>query len=154
MQKLRLVEPEGGNLIAAGANRLNIMVGAGDTGGSFDLIEETCQPGFVSRMHKHDTRSQTFYIIEGSAEVTVGEKSFTAEQGACVHVPPGVPHQIESEGGMKMLMVFSPGGMAALFQAVEDLTPEQKADPEFTKALSASHDTIMMDSESKGTVLG
>ncbi len=154
MQKLRLVEPEGGNLIAAGANQLNIMVGAGDTGGSFELIEETCQPGFVSRMHKHDTRSQTFYIIEGSAEVTVGEKSFTAEQGACVHVPPGLPHQIESEGGMKMLMVFSPGGMEALFQAVEGLTPEQKADPEFTKALSASHDTTMMDSESKGTVLG
>ncbi len=154
MQKLRLVEPEGGNLIAAGANRLNIMVAAGDTGGSFELIEETCQPGFVSRMHKHDARSQTFYIIEGSAEVIVGAKSFTAEQGACVHVPPGVPHQIESGGGMKMLMVFSPGGMEALFQAVEDLTPEQKADPEFTKALSASHDTIMMDSESKGTVLG
>lgn len=154
MQKLRLVEPDGGNLIAAGANRLNIMVGAGDTGGSFELIEETCQPGFVSRMHKHDTRSQTFYIIEGSAKVTVGEKSFTAQQGACVHVPPGVPHQIESEGGMKMLMVFSPGGMETLFQAVEDLTPEQKADPEFTRALSASHDTIMMDSESKGTVLG
>jgi mannose-6-phosphate isomerase-like protein (cupin superfamily) len=153
-QQVRIVGPKGGNIYQAGANELNIMIGAKDTGGAFELIEEVCQPGFMSRMHLHNDRSQTFYIVEGSASVIVGEEHFDASQGSCVHVPPGVPHQIESEDGVKMIMVFSPGGMENLFSAVQDLSPEQAKDPEITSALTAAHDTIMVDDESKGTVLG
>ncbi len=152
--KVRMVGPKGGNIYQAGANELNIMVGAEDTGGTFELIEEVCKPGFVSRMHLHNDRSQTFYIVEGRAEVIIGGENFTALQGACVHVPPGVPHQIESKDGVKMIMVFSPGGMEKLFSAVQDISPEQAKDPDFTAALTAAHDTIMIDDESKGTVLG
>ena len=152
--EVRLIGPKGGNGYQAGVNELNIMVRAQDSGGAFELIEEVCKPGFVSRLHRHNDRSQTFYIVEGDAKVIVGGENFEAVQGSCVHVPPGVPHQIESEGGMKMLMVYTPGGMEKLFSAVQDLTPEQAQDPEFTAALTASHDTIMMDDESKGTVLG
>ena len=152
--KVRMTGPKGGNLYQAGVNELNIMVRAEDSGGAFELIEEVCKPGFVSRLHKHNRRSQTFYIVEGSATGVVGDEPFDAPKGSCIHVPPGVPHQIESEGGMKMLMVYAPGGMEKLFSAVQDLTPEQAKDPEFTAALTAAHDTIMLDDESKGTVLG
>ena len=44
--------------------------------------------------------------------------------------------------------------MEKFFSAVQDLTPEQAQDPDFTVALIAQHDTIMLDDESKGTVLG
>lgn len=152
--KIRMTGPQGGTLYQAGVNQLNIMVGVEDSGGAFELIEETCKPGFVSRLHRHNDRSQTFYIVEGRAKVVVDGQDFDAQKGSCIHVPPGVPHQIESESGMKMIMVYAPGGMEKLFSAVQDLTPEQASDPDFTARLTASHDTIMLDDESKGTVLG
>lgn len=153
-QKIRITGPKEGNFYQAGANELYIMVRAEDSGGAFELIEEDCKPGFVSRLHRHDDRSQTFYIVEGRAEITVGGQSIDATPGACIHVPPGVPHQIDSPGGAKMLMVFAPGGMEKLFSAVQDLSDDDTRDANVTSKLAADHDTIMLDNESKGTVLG
>jgi mannose-6-phosphate isomerase-like protein (cupin superfamily) len=153
-QKIRMTGPGEGNFYPAVANEVFFMVRAEDSGGNFELIEEVCKPGFVSRLHRHDTRSQTFYIVEGSAEFIVDGKSFNAKSGSSIHVPPGVPHKILSEGGMKMLMIYCQAGMEKLFAAVHALTPEEAKDPDITAALTRKHDTIMMDDASQGTVLG
>ncbi len=153
-RKYRHSGPQQGNFYQAGANEVYFKVTAEETNGAFELLEEVCQPGFLSRMHRHDTRSQTFYIIEGKAELIIDGVAFEADAGSSIHMPAGVPHQIGSEGVMKMMMVFAPGGMENLFASVNDLTPEQAKDPSVTFALSQKNDTIMMDNESRDTVLG
>ena len=154
VQKISTTGPGEGNFYPAGFNEVYVKVRAEDSGGTFELIEEVCKPGFVSRLHRHDTRSQTFYIVEGSAEFIVDGKSFAAKAGSSIHVPPGAPHKITSDDGMKMLMIYCKAGLENLFAAVHALTPEEAKDPEFTAALSRTHDTIMMDDASQGTVLG
>jgi len=150
----RITGPGEGNRYDSRDNDAIIKVGVEDTGGAFELVDEICRPGFESRNHKHDTRSQTFYIMEGSGYFNIDGDEFEGEAGTCVHVPAGVPHLVGSKGGMRMLMVFAPGGIEALFSAVRDLPPEKAKDGEFTKGLAEAHDTIMLDAGGKGTVLG
>lgn len=46
-------------------------------------------------VHPYD---QVFYILEGRAEFTVGEKKFVAEEGAVVIGPANVPHAYKNLG--------------------------------------------------------
>jgi mannose-6-phosphate isomerase-like protein (cupin superfamily) len=140
------------------ANQSTVKVAAEDTNGAFEVLDEICKPGFQSRLHLHLKSYQTCYVMEGNGNFLVGDETFHADTGACVHIPPGVAHQVSSKDGMRMLMVYSPAGIGAMFAAMYALTPEQLKDSELTRRIAAEHDTIIVaDAEgggAKGTVLG
>jgi mannose-6-phosphate isomerase-like protein (cupin superfamily) len=140
------------------ANQSTVKVTAQDTGGTFEVLDEICKPGFQSRLHLHTKSYQTCYVMEGRGDFLVGEETFHADTGACVHIPPGVAHQVSSKDGMRMLMVYSPAGIGAMFAAMHALTPEQLMDSELTRRIAAEHDTIVLADDkgggAKGTVLG
>ncbi|MPZ55771.1 MAG: cupin domain-containing protein [Rhizobiales bacterium] len=140
------------------ANQSTVKVAAADTNGTFEVLDEICKPGFQSRLHLHTRSYQTCYVMEGSGDFLVGDKTFHADTGSCVHIPPGVAHQVSSRDGMRMLMVYSPAGIGAMFAAMYALTPEQLKDSDLTRNIAAEHDTIIVaDSaggSARGTVLG
>ena len=140
------------------ANQSTVKVAASDTDGAFEVLDEICKPGFQSRLHLHTKSYQTCYVMEGSGDFLVGEETFHADTGSCVHIPPGIPHQVTSQNGMRMLMVYSPAGIGAMFAAMHELTPEQLKDSALTRKLAAEHDTVVLADSAgggaKGTVLG
>jgi quercetin dioxygenase-like cupin family protein len=138
----------------ARANLAIVKIAATDTGGTFEVIDETCKPGFRSRLHIHTKSYQTCYVMEGSGEFLVGDQRYNGEKGSCVHIPPGVPHQVSSQNGMRMLMVYSPAGIGAMFAAMYKLTPEQLKDSELTRKIAAEHDTIIVADEAGGRAMG
>jgi hypothetical protein len=81
-----------------------------------------------------------------------------AEKGACINIPPGVPHKVGSKNGMRMLMVYSPPGLEGMMKAMKALSPEQLADGTLTSKLLAEHDTVVLGeaagSKGYGSVLG
>jgi quercetin dioxygenase-like cupin family protein len=149
----KLSGPGEGDVFAR-ANRAIVKVTAADTDGTFEVIDETCKPGFQSRLHIHTRSYQTCYVMEGSGEFLVGDQLFSGEQGSCVHIPPGVPHQVSSRDGMRMLMVYSPAGIGAMFAAMYKLTPEQLADSDLTRNIAAEHDTIVVADSAGGRAMG
>ena len=90
--------PGKGNIYAK-ANEVIVKINGGDTDNTFEVVEENCKPGFQSRAHYHIKAYETFYVFEGSADFQVGDEVFHATKGSCVHIPPGVPHQLHSHGG-------------------------------------------------------
>jgi mannose-6-phosphate isomerase-like protein (cupin superfamily) len=140
------------------ANQSTVKVAAEDTGGSFEVLDEICKPGFQSRLHLHTRSYQTCYVLEGSGDFLVGADTFHAGTGSCVHIPPGVAHQVRSTGGMRMLMVYSPAGIGAMIAAMHVLTPEQLNDSDLTRRIAAAHDTVILADDqgggARGTVLG
>ena len=150
-------EPGKGNIYAK-ANEVIIKVTGGDTNQTFEVVEENCKPGFQSRAHYHIKAYETFYVFEGSADFQVGEELFHAKTGSCVHIPPGVPHQVTSPEGVRMLMIYSPAGTEGMFADMHALTQEQLMDAEFTTKLALKHDTVMIEKSKggrgKGTILG
>jgi mannose-6-phosphate isomerase-like protein (cupin superfamily) len=149
--------PREGNIYAK-ANEVIVKITGGDTNQTFEVVEENCKPGFQSRAHIHTKAFETFYVFEGSADFQVGDDLYHATRGSCVHIPPGVPHQVTSTGGVRMLMIYSPAGTEGMFAAMHALTPEQLMDAELTKRIALEHDTVMIEEapggKGKGTILG
>jgi mannose-6-phosphate isomerase-like protein (cupin superfamily) len=149
--------PGTGNIYAK-ANEVIVKITGADTNNSFEVVEENCKPGFQSRLHYHVKAYETFYVFDGSADFQVGEEVFRADKGSCVHIPPGVPHQVTSKDGVRMLMIYSPAGTEGMFADMHALTKEQLMDAELTKKIALKHDTVMLehgkDGRGKGTILG
>lgn len=149
--------PGEGNIYAR-ANEVIVKVTRGDTNQTFEVVEENCKPGFQSRAHIHTRAFETFYVFEGSADFQVGDELYHAGKGSCVHIPPGVPHQVTSKEGVRMLMIYSPAGTEGMFAAMHALSPEQLMDAELTKKIALKHDTVMVEQSpggrGKGTILG
>jgi mannose-6-phosphate isomerase-like protein (cupin superfamily) len=146
-----------GNVYAR-ANVATCKISAGDTGGTFEIFDEQCKPGFESRLHMHTKSFQVCYVVDGSGEFQLGDEVFHARKGACVNIPPGVPHKVGSKEGMRMLMVYSPPGLEGMMRAMKTLTPEQLADGALTSKILAEHDTVVLGegagSKGYGSVLG
>ena len=146
-----------GNVYAR-ANVATCKITASDTDGVFEIFDEQCKPGFESRLHMHIKSFQVCYVIDGSGEFQLGDEVFHAQKGACVNIPPGVPHKVGSKAGMRMLMVYSPPGLEGMMKAMKALSPEQLADGAMTARILAEHDTIVLGegagSKGSGSVLG
>ena len=48
------------------------------------------------------------HFIEGEAELTLGEKSTTAQEGTWVHLPPDLSHSILAKTKVLMLLTLTP----------------------------------------------
>lgn len=70
----------------------------------------TCllDPGERHLLHHHPARSELYYVLEGTAEMTVGEDVFRAEPGMGVYIRRGVTHGFTNDGvgPFKILWVF------------------------------------------------
>jgi len=148
--------PPGAGNIYAKANQVIVKITGNDTNQTFEVVEENCKPGFQSRAHYHIKAYETFYVFDGSADFRVGDEFFHATAGSCVHIPPGLPHQVTSKDGVRMLMIYSPAGTEGMFAEMHALTPEQLRDPNFTKQVALKYDTVMVEEMKvgKGTILG
>lgn len=146
-----------GNVYAK-ANEVIVKITGSDTNNSFEVVEENCKPGFQSRLHYHIKAYETFYVFEGNADFQIGEDMFHASKGSCIHIPPGIPHQVTSQDGVRMLMIYSPAGTEGMFADMHALTREQLMNAELTKQIALKHDTVMLEhgehGHGKGTILG
>jgi quercetin dioxygenase-like cupin family protein len=146
-----------GNVYAR-ANVATCKITAGDTDGAFEIFDEQCKPGFESRLHMHTKSFQVCYVVDGVGEFQLGDQVYHAKKGACVNIPPGVPHKVGSKEGMRMLMVYSPPGLEGMMKAMKALSPEQLADGTLTSRILAEHDTVVLGessgSKGYGSVLG
>jgi mannose-6-phosphate isomerase-like protein (cupin superfamily) len=61
------------------------------------------------KRHVHNTASEMFYVVEGSAQITVGDVKESIKAGDLMIVPKGVPHSIKSDKGrLKTLLITMP----------------------------------------------
>ncbi len=155
--KAKVSAPGEGHVYAR-ANVATCKITAEDTGGAFELFDEVCRPGFQSRLHYHMKSFQVCYVIEGSGEFLLGDETVHAKAGACVSIPPGVPHKVSSAAGMKMVMLYSPPGLEGMMRAMKSVSAAELADGALTSRILAEHDTVVLgeDAASRGTgsVLG
>ena len=126
-------------------NEMRVKIASEHTGGTYEICEERCPAGFQSRRHMHNKDWETFYMVDGSATWEVGGKTVNATKGMTIHIPPQVPHKVHTENGCHMLVVFGPGNQAAMFEAMNNLTPEQQADPAVRKKITDAHDMVPME---------
>jgi mannose-6-phosphate isomerase-like protein (cupin superfamily) len=80
------------------------------TAGRFFLSENALAPGFAGPPHVHDELVDSFYVLEGTLDLVVGEEHI--ELGAFACVLPGTRHTFSnrSESRVRFLNINAPGG--------------------------------------------
>lgn len=91
------------------------------TGGRFALWEGVLPRGAAPPLHSHP-QDETFYVLEGSVAVWVGDaQTEPCGPGAAVFVPGGVPHafRVDSDTA-RLLFLSTPAGIEEFVQALSE----------------------------------
>ena len=83
-----------------------------ETDGAYFVMEGLVPPGGGPPPHIHHDQIETFFILEGEMEITVGDRVYEAKVGDFVHVSKGTAHRFinRSRTTTKMVFTFVPAG--------------------------------------------
>jgi mannose-6-phosphate isomerase-like protein (cupin superfamily) len=92
--------------------RCLIRISAADTNGAYSLIEIVSDSRDGTPIHIHQNEDEHFIVLEGTARVMSGDKTFDAAAGTAVTLRKGVPHAWcnLSDSPLRILGVAVPGG--------------------------------------------
>jgi quercetin dioxygenase-like cupin family protein len=99
------------------AHTFSFLATAKDTDGAFSLIHCFFRKGFMAPPHYHKLEDESFYLLEGEIDFTVGDKKFKAVAGDFILLPKNIPHHFNlvSET-VKALLIISPAGFEIFFK--------------------------------------
>jgi quercetin dioxygenase-like cupin family protein len=93
--------------------------------------------------HIHQSTEESFYILDGAFTFTLDADETQAGPGSLVLVPRGMRHVLRAApGGGRLLTLWVPGGLEAMFVELSRMPPGSLRDPEARKAISARFDSI------------
>ena len=145
--------PEGFVFSAAGAGEtvswraeMVIKAPSRETGGQFSLVETTNPPDAGPPLHIHHTVDEAFYVLDGTYEFTCGEAQVTAERGAFVLLPHGIPHRYRAgPAGGRVLMLFFPGGTEDYFRDIAVAMADPDTNESTLASLAEHHGIRLLD---------
>lgn len=120
------VAADGGDTVwLVGDTYTTILTGA-QTGGAFTLLEALVPPETGPPPHWHNAEDETFILLDGELDFTLGDETVRATEGTTVYVPRGTLHSFTNVGDVpaKMLFIYSPAGMEGMFAEIG--TPGQR----------------------------
>jgi mannose-6-phosphate isomerase-like protein (cupin superfamily) len=90
---------------------LTIRAAAHQTNGEYTMLEILLPPGGASPLHIHYGEDEGFYVLEGSAKITVADQVVELGPGEHAFGPRDVQHKFEAgPEGCRMIWVLTPGG--------------------------------------------
>ena len=141
-----------GESVSLRGTEVTFKVKSGQAEGA-SCTEWVAAPGFDTGLHVHERLEETWYVLDGELEFRVGEETFKAASGACVFVPPRVPHAFanRSQAPAKFLLMTSPPTHDRYFvELAEILVRSGSPDSEAIAALRAKYDTQQLSSLATG----
>ena len=125
-----------------GATKSEVAVSSVDSEGRLTLLDEIWHPEFKVPPHFHKSHAETFYVISGRVEWTVGGETHQLKAGDSVHIPANTVHSVKVLDGKDahMLMVYNPGGYEEHMAREESYTIEQLKDTKLRDELRKLND--------------
>ena len=69
---------------------------------SQSLAEALVEPGEVTALHRHRQTEELYFVVEGSAEMTLDERQFAVSAGDTICIAPGTAHRIRNTGAGRL----------------------------------------------------
>ena len=146
-QRYTVHPPRGGQDYEWESDHIFVKVAAEDSSGAYTLVEDNLKSTFALGLHMHRTHAETFYILEGRIDFHVDGDWMTLEAGACLHIPPAVPHACVVSDGVesaRMLMIFQPAGFDGFLAEIAGMTEADFAKPDAMPALEQKYDIVQL----------
>jgi quercetin dioxygenase-like cupin family protein len=99
-----------------------------ETGGVVSAVESHDVTGGGPPPHIHHREDETFQILEGGYEWSIGGQTFVAKKGDTIFAPRGVPHTYRCLGPTpgRLMCVITPAGFEGFFEEISALTPQEQ----------------------------
>jgi quercetin dioxygenase-like cupin family protein len=114
----RTLPPVGGERLWIAGDTVWIKATAADTRGAYTMLEILAAPGGGPPPHIHANEDESFYVLDGTFDILVGDRIVQARQGSYVFVARGTVHRFQCSADRpgRLLVVFTPGGIEAFFR--------------------------------------
>lgn len=121
---------------------IRVLVNGDQSDGRQSILESYWKPKFSVPPHFHKKHSETFLILGGHVEWTIGGETHVMGPGDAVYIPPNTVHSVKVVGteDMHSIMIQEPGGYEDISNYDASFTPEQKKDPKLMKQLNSLAD--------------
>jgi mannose-6-phosphate isomerase len=82
--------------------------------GSYEVLEEAptfkvkrieVLPGKRLSYQKHSQRAEHWFVVQGTAKVTLDDKEITIHTGEAIDVPLGAAHRVENPGSENLIFI-------------------------------------------------
>ena len=90
---------------------VNIRLIDKDFCGAFEMNLGVVQPGGEASPHSHETEHQVVYIIDGMADVALGDAPVVeCGPGTIIRIPPRLEHGVYAKGDrpLRVIVLYSP----------------------------------------------
>lgn len=106
-----ILNPADGRVVSLGPIQMIVKEDGSRTRGTLGIAEFVVAPHVPTPPpHVHRSHEEGFYVLEGELEFLVGTEKISADKGAFVMVPIGVPHTFANTGNVpaRFLNTFTP----------------------------------------------
>ncbi len=119
--------------------RMVLRVGSAETAGKLTVLESIVSHAAATPLHYHAVE-ESFLILSGSLRLICGGEWRSLTAGEAAVVPAGAHHGFTNTSGapVRMLAMFTPGGIEQLFFRLNATPPERWAE------LAKHYDTIVV----------
>jgi quercetin dioxygenase-like cupin family protein len=128
-----VLEPNGGERLRfLGASTLRLKLDGAATEGEVAFYEYVSEPGAVGPpQHVHAAHDETFYVVDGEYEFTLGDERRTLLPGGFLFVPRGTPHTFRNAGSDLGCIVgtFNPARFAGYFRELSQIIERTGSPP-------------------------
>lgn len=114
--------PDEGRILRVVSDSVRVLADDADTGGAFEVFEFNGPQESGPPPHTHPW-SETYFMLQGEMELTIGDNKMLATPGCFANVPIGILHsyKILSEGA-KFILITSPAGASDFFTELNEET--------------------------------
>lgn len=130
-------------------NQITFLITSAESNGGVFFGEVVVSPGGGPPPHRHSHEDESFYIVEGTLALLLGDETVIASPGDFVQIPRGVVHAFKNTGTVnaRMLAVNTPGGIEKFFEETFDIATDPSTPPPLpsqalmarTRAAAAKH---------------
>ena len=136
--------PGEGDELALGPNRVLFKATGEHGGGPMSLWETRLAPGVTGPVpHWHESFVDSFWVLEGTLTLRLGEETAEASAGSFALVPPGAVHTFSNPGDepVRFLNLMAPGGFERyLRELAAAASPGSALDPARMAEIASRHD--------------
>ena len=99
-------------------DKYTFLATGAQTDGAYFLFLADVPPAGGPPAHIHHREQESYYILEGTLQVTLGDKKVMVSTGDFVHIPRGTVHAFYNTGttNAKMLLLCVPAGLEKFFE--------------------------------------
>jgi mannose-6-phosphate isomerase-like protein (cupin superfamily) len=135
--------PGQGDSISMGPSTAVIKAEVGDGDGTYSLTEIVLAPGFPGPvLHRHRERVDSFYVLEGTLSVRLGDETVEVRAGSYAVAPPGVVHTFSNPTGetVRALNLMAPGGFEQYLKEAAAAIGDGPPDPAVMAEIASRYD--------------